>query len=151
MSQTQTQTQPRATVLPRPEERPGTDIVIYDGQCNICRRQIEKLSWWDPRHRLSYLSLHDPVVYERYPDLTHDELMQAMVVVDQNGRRHKGAEAFAYLSTRLRRLWPLAPILNFPGLMPLWRFGYRQVAKRRYKLGGKTECESGSCSLHFKD
>ncbi len=144
----QAPTKPQTTALPRPEDRPGSDVVIYDGQCNICRRQIERLPWWDCQRRLSYLSLHDPEVAERYPDLSHEELMEQMVIVGHDGRRHKGAAAFAHLTVRLRRLWWLSPILNFPGAMPLWQFLYRRIAQYRYKLGGKTECTSDACERH---
>ncbi len=48
--------------LPTPEERPGSDVVIYDGNCRICTAQVRKLPWWDCQKRLSYLSLHDPQV-----------------------------------------------------------------------------------------
>jgi predicted DCC family thiol-disulfide oxidoreductase YuxK len=135
--------------LPSPEERPGTDVVIYDGNCRICTSQIRKLSWWDCQHKLSYLSLHDPKVAQRYPDLTHDMLMEQMYVVDRHAKRHGGAEAIRYLSRRLRRLWPVMPILNFPGSLPLWRFLYRQVAKRRYRFGTVAhECDGDTCSIH---
>jgi predicted DCC family thiol-disulfide oxidoreductase YuxK len=145
---TETQTPRHSSELPRPEDRPGSDVVIYDGDCKICTGQVKKLVWWDCQKHLSYLSLHDPVVAERYPDLTHEELMKAMVIVDRRGRRHRGAEAFAYLTLRLRRLWWLAPLLKFPGTMQVWQFFYRKIAERRYQIGGKTDCESDACQLH---
>jgi predicted DCC family thiol-disulfide oxidoreductase YuxK len=134
--------------LPRPEDRPGSDVVIYDGQCAMCTRQVRRLVWWDCQGHLSYLSLHDPLVSERYPDLSHETLMQAMVIVDRDGRRHVGASAVRFLTRRLRRLWWLAPLLHIPGSLPVWRFLYRQVAQRRYRLGGKTECTSDACQRH---
>src|SRR4051794_12731748 len=90
--------------LPTPEERPGSDVVIYDGNCRICTAQVRKLAWWDCQGKLSYLSLHDPETTRRYPDLTHDILMDQMYVVDRQGKRHGGAAAIRYLSRRLRRL-----------------------------------------------
>ena len=51
------------------------------------------------------MSLHDPLVGERFPDLTHEQLMEQMYVVDRAGRRHGGAGAIRYLSRRLPRLW----------------------------------------------
>jgi predicted DCC family thiol-disulfide oxidoreductase YuxK len=134
--------------LPTPEERPGADVVIYDGHCRICTSQVRKLLWWDSKKRLAYVSLHDPFVGEKYPDLTHDRLMQEMVIVDRNGRRHFGAEAIRYLTLRLPKLWWASPILWFPGSMFLWRFLYRKIANSRYKFGKIEDCDGGSCSLH---
>ena len=139
---------PQSTRLPTPAERPDADVVIYDGHCRICTAQIKKLLWWDCQGKLSYLSLHDPEVARRYPDLTHEQLMQEMVIVDRHGKRHPGAEAVRYLTRRLRRLWWLAPILHIPLSLPLWRWLYRQVAKRRYKFGKTAECDGGTCHLH---
>ena len=134
--------------LPTPEERPGADVVIYDGHCRICTSQVRKLLWWDSKKRLAYISLHDPFVSEKYPDLTHDRLMQEMVIVDRNGGRHCGADAIRYLTLRLPKMWWASPILWFPGSMFLWRFLYRKIANSRYKFGKIEDCDGGSCSLH---
>lgn len=136
--------------LPRPEDRPGSDVVIYDGHCRICTGQIRKLAWWDCQGKLSYLSLHDPEVANRFPDLTHDMLMEQMYVVDRHGKRHAGAAAFRYLSRRLRRLWWLAPVLHIPFSLPVWQWLYRQVAKRRYRFGKTHECDGDACKLHLR-
>jgi len=137
-----------STHLPTPDERPESDVVIYDGDCRICTRQVGRLVWWDCQKRLSYLSLHAPAVVERYPDLSHDRLMQEMFIVDHRGRRHGGAEAVRYLTLRLRRLWWLAPLLYFPGSLPVWRFLYRQIARNRYRWGKTVHCDGGTCHLH---
>jgi predicted DCC family thiol-disulfide oxidoreductase YuxK len=150
----QTQAEPAKTdiPLPSPAERPEADIVIFDGQCKFCTGQVQNLARWDRKGRLAYLSLHDPQVAKRFPDLTYEQLMEEMVVVDQQGRRHAGAAAFKYLTTRLPGLYLLAPLLHIPFTMPLWRWGYRQIAKRRYALAGKTAaaCDDGGCKVHFK-
>ncbi len=133
--------------LPTVQQRPEADIVIYDGHCRFCRGQVERLNRWDTVGRLAFLSLHDAEVARRYPDLDHEALMQQMVVVDRQGRRHWGAAAFRYLSTRLPRLWCLAPLMHIPGSLWLWQALYRQVAKRRYQFGRTEGCDSGSCRL----
>ena len=139
----------RQAELPDPDNLTDADVVIYDGQCNFCRSQVRNLKRldWGGR-RLAFLSLHDPRVGERYPDLTMDQLMEQMYVVDQSGNRHAGADAVRYLSRRLPSLWVAAPILHLPGTAGLWRWLYCQVAKRRYKLAGKN-CENDACSVHF--
>ena len=137
-----------AAPLPTPAERPQAEIVIFDGHCRICTAQIRRLSAWDTGGRLAYLSLHDPETARRFPDLSHDELMQYMVLVDRRERRYRGAEVLRYLSRRLPLLWWAAPILHLPGSMPLWQWCYRQIAKRRYRFGSVESCDDGSCRLH---
>ena len=134
--------------LPGPDERPAADVVLYDGNCRICTAQIRRLARWDSGQRLAFLSLHDPVVAQRYPDLSYDALMQDMYVVDISGRRHRGAAAVRYLSRRLPKLWWLAPAMHFPFSLPLWQFLYRQVANRRYRFGKLHECDDDSCAVH---
>ena len=41
-------------------------------------------------------------------------MMEEMVVVDQQGNRYGGAAAFRYLTTRLPRLYVLAPLMHIP-------------------------------------
>src|SRR5688572_9009508 len=80
--------------LPAPAERPEADVVIYDGHCKFCTGQVKNLARWDTRGRLAFLSLHDAEVPRRFPELTHDQLMEQMYVVDQKGNRYGGAAAF---------------------------------------------------------
>ncbi len=136
--------------LPSPHDAPQADVVIFDGQCRFCRGQVERLHRWDGKQRLAFLSLHDPLVEERYPDLTHEQLMDQMYVIDAEHRRHGGAEAARYLTRRLPRLWILAPLMHIPGSLPLWRWCYKQVAKRRYRWGKIDDCDGGTCEVHFK-
>jgi len=137
-----------AEPLPSLADRPGADVVIYDGHCRICTGQIARLARWDTRGRLAFVSLHDPLVAARWPELSREQLMRAMVVVDRRGGKHAGAAAFRYLSRKIPRLWLLAPLLHIPFTMPLAQFFYRLIANRRYALGGKHECDDDSCAVH---
>ncbi len=145
---TPSSTKPPPSKLPSPADRPGAAVVIFDGHCKMCTAQVKKLPWWDCQSKLSFLSLHDPEVAQRYPDLTHDRLMQEMYIVDATGNRYRGAGAIRFLSRRLRRLWWLAPVLHIPFSLPLWQWLYRQVADRRYRFGRLDDCDSGACQLH---
>ena len=76
-----------STKLPDPDERPAADLIIFDGQCRFCRGQVERLARWDYRQRLAFISVHDPRVRERFPNLTHEQLMQDMYLIDRRERR----------------------------------------------------------------
>ena len=137
-------------LLPTPSERPDSDVVIYDGECVFCQSQVARLHRWDSRKRLSFVSLHDPLVAERYPDLTHDELMSKMYVISPEGARYGGGAAIQYLARRLPLMYPAYPILNLPFTSPLWAWIYNLIAKRRYKIAGR-DCEGGACEIHFRN
>lgn len=140
---------PSATVpLPGPRERPDAHVVIFDGHCQFCQRQVRRLHALDRRGILAYVSLHDALAAELAPNLTHDQLMEQMYVVERDGTQHGGAAAFRFLTRHLPLLWPLAPVLHIPGSLRLWSWLYRQVAIRRYRWN-KPDCEGGTCQVHF--
>ncbi len=124
------------------------DVVLYDGQCNFCRSQINILRRLDGRNRLKFVSLHNPEVAINYPNLTFEQLMAQIWIITPDGAQYGGASALKYLSVRLPMLWPIAPVMHIPFSMPLWSFLYRQVAKYRYKIAGRDCDEGGTCSLH---
>lgn len=137
--------------LPSPAELPNAAVVIYDGHCKFCTGQVQNLARWDGKGRIAFISLHDPEVARRWPDLTHEMLMDQIYLVDPAGHRYAGAAAFRYLSRTLPKLWILAPIMHLPFTLPIWQFCYRQVAKRRYLMGKTTDaCDDGACKVHFK-
>ena len=100
--------------LPEPRDGEPTDVVIYDGHCRFCTGQVRRIARWDSAGRVSFLSLHDPRVAERYPDLTYEMMMDRMYVIDTQGGRHGGAAGFRYLTRRLPWLWPLVPLMHVP-------------------------------------
>lgn len=142
---------PSAEGLPGPDDRPEADVVIFDGHCRFCSAQVRRLARFDRSGRLSFLSLHDPETARRYPELSHERLMEELVIVDRSGVSRGGAAAFRYLSRRLPLLWPLAPLLHLPFSLPVWSWLYRQIARRRYLIAGRTDaCENDACAVHFR-
>lgn len=148
------------TDLPSPLDYPRADVVIYDGKCVFCKGQVGNLRWFDGKNRLAFVSLHDQWVADHFPDLTYDQMMDQIYLIPASEHgytelRLGGAAAIRYLSRRLPKLWILAPLMHIPFSLPLWQWGYRQVAKRRYqiagKLGGPVCDEDGTCELHFGD
>lgn len=125
----------------------GREVLIYDGQCNFCKGSVKYLRALDWTGRLSYISLHDQRVSQRWPQLSFDALMEQIWLVNKSGQTFGGADALRYLSLRMPALWALAPFLNLPMTMPVWRWFYRWVARNRYKIAGRN-CEGGTCSIH---
>lgn len=146
--------------LPSPQQFPQADVVIYDGKCVFCTKQVENLKRLDGKNRLAFVSLHDPFVAAHFSDLSFEQLMDQIYLIPYgssgySSKRLGGAAAIRYLSRRLPKLWLFAPIFHIPFTLPIQQWIYRQIAKRRYKISGKTDSldcdEDGTCDLHFKD
>ena len=133
--------------FPTLDERPDAYVLIYDGHCKFCRANVRWISSVD-QGKVAYVSLHDPIVAQRWPDLTHEQLMEHLYIIDGNDK-YAGAAAFRFLSRKLVAFWPLMPLMHIPGSLPLWQFGYDRVASIRYRFGRIEDCENGSCQVHF--
>lgn len=131
--------------LPDPDQNPEADVLIFDGQCNFCRSQVERVHRWDSG-KLAYLSMHDSRVGDICPELSSEQLMEQMWLVTSDHRKYGGADAARILSRRLPQLWWLFPLLHIPFTMPLWRWIYRKIAARRYRISGRT-CDEGVCKI----
>ena len=149
-----------SSVLPSPKDFPNADVLIYDGQCVFCQGQVKNLMRLDGKNRLAFVSLHDQFVAEQFPDLGYDQMMEQMYLIPTaegggyTSQRIGGVSSVRYLTRRLPKLWILAPLMHFPFSMPIWQWGYKKIAKHRYKIAGKSgpQCdENGTCDLHFKD
>jgi predicted DCC family thiol-disulfide oxidoreductase YuxK len=130
------------------------DVVLYDAHCGFCTRSVQQLRNFDGHDRLQFISIHDPIITERYPDLTMAQMMEQMYVIPASDpvRRYGGAAAIRYLSRRLPRLWFAAPFLHIPFSLPLWQLLYRQIATRRYQISARNQsCDQGTCDLHFQN
>jgi len=125
--------------------KPAHDTVLYDGQCRFCQRRIANLRRLDLGRRLEFVSLHDDRVARDFPEVSREQLLEEMFVVDTAGHARSGATALRYLSRRLPLLWPLAPLLHIPGSLPAWNWLYRLVARNRMRLGGT--CAEGTCRV----
>lgn len=127
---------------------PRRDTVLYDGACRFCIGQVGLLRRFDLGRRFDFRSCHEHSVATDFPELSRDELLSQMYVVDTAGGARGGADAVRYLSRKLPPLWPLALLLHIPGTMPLWASCYRFIARNRYRIAGTAnDCDSGTCKL----
>ena len=129
------------------------DLVIFDGECVFCTAQVKNLKRFDGKNRLAFVSLHDKFVTDRFPDLSHEQMMEQIYIIPNSktgytDRRYGGADAVRYLTRRLPKLWILAPLFHIPFTRTFQQWCYRQIAKRRYKIAGR-HCEDDACKVHF--
>src|SRR5262249_6347019 len=122
--------------------------VLFDGKCPFCTKQSRRIHALARPGAVELVDFQQPGVLDRFPNLTHEALMQAMHLVTPKGQVYRGFEAIVQaLATRPILRWP-AHIYYLPGIRQLCDWSYRWVARNRYKLFGKSvasECPDGTC------
>jgi len=121
-------------------------LVLYDGDCALCRQSVALLQRLDWFGRVNYQDAraveHLPVTE---PALELARLLEEMhLLTPDRTAVHKGFAALRWLSWRLPLLWPLAPFLIFPGIPALGQRIYRWIARHRFDL---VPCQDGVCQL----
>jgi predicted DCC family thiol-disulfide oxidoreductase YuxK len=128
---------------------PGKYVVLYDGHCRFCSSQVQNLVALARSGVLEAVSFQDPGVLDRFPGLTHEACMQAMHLVEPDGRVYRGFEAAVRAVLTRPILGLFAYLYYVPGLRQILDGLYRFIAARRYRIMGTTkECTDGTCSLH---
>lgn len=126
-------------------------VLLYDGRCIVCRQSMKLVRRLDWRRQIEPVdSQNQPVVTARFPDLTYEQLMGAVHVVDRNGQVRAGFFALRYMARFLPLLWVILPLLYLPGMNWLGPLLYRQIARRRYALNrflGHPLCDDGFCKI----
>src|SRR4051812_41104923 len=109
-------------------------LVLYDGQCPLCRKSVWWLKWLDWRRRLDCRDARDPAnVPAVEPPLEPHRLLEEMHLVTPDGKRvYHGFGAFRWMAWRLPFLWAIAPLLYLPGVPTLGQAVYLWIARNRF-------------------
>jgi predicted DCC family thiol-disulfide oxidoreductase YuxK len=126
---------------------PSRPVLIYDGGCPFCRKQVDRLLRWARPGAIETLSLLDPELPERFPGLSHEALLEAMHLVDTHGRVFVGAEAAVRSLASRPVLGRLALVYYVPGVRLLADTVYRWIARRRRR---DEDCPEGTCGTHHR-
>lgn len=122
---------------------------LYDGNCVICQSTCASLQALDWFGRIEFVDLHDGVA-SRYPELSLEQLMGEIHVLDEWGRLYPGFGGTRRMLRELPLGVPLWLLLGIPGMNIIGQRVYRFVARRRYrinKLFGRAlpHCVDESC------
>jgi len=129
---------------------PGTrPVIVYDGRCAFCRRQMERTQRLDRgRGSFEYLAAQSPDLLQRFPQLTGADFNSGLRVVLADGSVHAGADAVYQMARRLPVWRRLAWAYRAPGVGWLARRVYAWVAANRNRLAGR--CDDG-CAVRPPD
>lgn len=119
--------------------------VFFDGDCPLCRREINLLKKLDRHHHVWFTDIAAESFNAADWGISFETLMDQMHVRLRNGRWESGVEAFRQLYRAVGFGW-LIPCTRLPGIKQLLDVGYRMFAKNRLKWTGRCNPTKG-CAI----
>ena len=119
--------------------RASTSVVIYDGDCALCRAAAAWLRRHDLLWRLDLRPISS-VTEVRGHRFARDDLEREMHVVSRDNTVHRGFRAWRVIAREVPVLRPLHPLLWLPGIafagdrVYRWVAGHRVLISRRLGL-----------------
>ena len=120
--------------------------VLYDGECPMCTFQMKVMSWLDWFGVLALVPLSDPHAAEIAPQLTREDLLEAIHCVTPERRVYRGARAIRFVGMRLPLLVPVALFLWFPGVIWIAEIAYAWVSRNRLLFSRIFGCKE-ACAI----
>lgn len=120
--------------------------ILFDGECPLCRREIDLLARIDGgRNRLAFEDISsdefDAARYGLEIRAVHERIHGVLA----DGRVVEGVEVFRRAYSAIGLGWLVAPT-RWPILRQLADVLYRWFARNRLRMTGRRlECEGGSC------
>lgn len=111
---------------------PAKPLMIYDGQCPLCRRWIAR---WAVATGSSVEYRPYQHVADRFPEIGLKQFQQAVYLIEPDGSRTSAAAAvFRALALAGRYRWLAWAYDHLPGFGRLAELAYRFVAQHRAEL-----------------
>lgn len=136
----------RKALHPMPE---APAILIYDGECPMCRRAQAWFTARVPSERLMCIPCQSPERERLAPQIPLDECLTAMQLILPDGTRYSGEQALPVL-LRMTPHWRwLGRILGTRVFLWVAKPIYRTIARRRFVLSAffaDGDCHTGACS-----
>ena len=135
------------TVATTAEPGVGRSLVLYDGECPLCRKSVALLKRLDWLGRLAFANSRGELPESGVP-LDRKRLLEEMHVLTPDRQRvYHGFGAFRWIARQMPLTWALVPLLYVPGVPALGQRLYLWVAKNRYDL---VPCAHGGCAAPLR-
>ena len=121
-------------------------LLLFDDGCPLCVFQMRLLTWLDWFNTVEMLPLSDSRVTVVAPELSREQLLEAIHCVAASGKIYRGARCFRFLGMRLPLLLPLALFLWIPGVIQIAEWIYRWVSRNRHLLSRLFGCRE-ACAI----
>jgi predicted DCC family thiol-disulfide oxidoreductase YuxK len=116
-----------------------TGWIFFDAECRFCVAGRTRWGGIFERRGFVWRPLQTPGTAARL-GVTEEQLMAEMWVLPVRGQPINGVGSWIELMRHVWWLWPLAILLNLPGIKNVGQVVYRWVARNRY-------CIAGSCRV----
>jgi predicted DCC family thiol-disulfide oxidoreductase YuxK len=114
--------------------------VVYDGQCDVCIRMVNRLRDWDRDARFEMVAYQSDGVMGRFPDISEREFRESVQLIGAEGVRWEGADAVEKILELVPRARPLAWLFRIPLARPIARRAYRTFSRNRSRFGCSDHC-----------
>ena len=126
-------------LLPPGSLGPSTEFVLlYDGDCPLCEREVGLMRWLNRAGRLGLVDIASPGFVAASLGLDHDALMGEIHGIERDGRIVRGFEVFRLAYRAVGLGWLLAPT-RLPGVGWLFEEAYSFFARHRLWLTGRAD------------
>ena len=119
---------------------PPRPLLLFDGVCTLCDGAVRFVIANDPAERFRFAPLQSAAAREVLAGSGVDpDALESLVLVDEGGAVHTGAEAALGVGDRLRAPWPALAEAARVVPEPVREAAYRFVARHRYRVFGTRE------------
>jgi len=113
--------------------------VFYDGQCGLCRREIDYYRRVAPAGLFDWVDIAGNAGPLAPFGISESTALRQLHARDAAGRWHVGVDAFLLIWRQLDYWWLLAGLVSIPGIKACARFCYRRFAD--YRFARLTHCQ----------
>lgn len=107
---------------------------------------MKVLTWLDWFDSVRLLPLSDPRAAQIAPQLTREQLLEAIHCIDHSGRIHRGARCIRHVGMRMPLLVPISLFLWIPGVIWIAEKIYMWISRNRYLLSRMFGCKE-ACAI----
>ena len=122
---------------------PERPVVVYDGECPFCLKQLDRMQKRDSKGVFDYQPRQAEGLEERFPKLAEGEFNSGMRLIDADGSISAGADAVYGIARKLDGWKYLAWLYRVPVVHSVCRAAYDWIARNRYRFANN--CEDGVC------
>jgi predicted DCC family thiol-disulfide oxidoreductase YuxK len=107
--------------------------ILFDNQCNICRKEIQYYKSIAPSGVFLWCNLHahEEILYKY--QITYKDALLSLHAIDENEIMHIGVDAFCLIWKHLRGWRFLSLIIRLPIIYSVSKIAYKYFALWRFK------------------